>query len=189
MKLLAEGNQAEFDVAIEKYGKSLANAITRICPKNLGLDFTDLEQEARVRLWRALTSEKEIINVESYTYRIALSVTINAIRKLKSRREEQLELLESDAEGTGPPSLRATAPDASPEQQAERRELIERVHRALEQLADDRRLAVGLHLRGMTPSEIGELLQWSEARARNLAYRGLSDLRKQLRHEGIEYEG
>jgi len=31
-------------------------------------------------------------------------------------------------------------------------------------------------------------LGWSEPKARNLLYRGLSDLRAQLRAEGIEYE-
>jgi DNA-directed RNA polymerase specialized sigma24 family protein len=40
----------------------------------------------------------------------------------------------------------------------------------------------------MTSEEIGELMGWSEPKARNLAYRGLKDLRHELRAEGIEYD-
>ena len=40
----------------------------------------------------------------------------------------------------------------------------------------------------MSSQEIADLLGWSEAKARNLVYRGLSELRKYLREEGIEYE-
>jgi DNA-directed RNA polymerase specialized sigma24 family protein len=55
-------------------------------------------------------------------------------------------------------------------------------------LSDNRRRAVGLYLEGMASQEIATLLGWSEPKARNLLYRGLSDLRAQLRAEGIEYE-
>jgi DNA-directed RNA polymerase specialized sigma24 family protein len=45
-----------------------------------------------------------------------------------------------------------------------------------------------LHLEGMTTQEIGNLLGWTEPKARNLVYRGLQDLREQLRAEGVDYE-
>ena len=43
-------------------------------------------------------------------------------------------------------------------------------------------------LRHLTLVEIAELLAWSEAKVRNLVYRGLDDLRDALRREGIDYE-
>jgi DNA-directed RNA polymerase specialized sigma24 family protein len=38
----------------------------------------------------------------------------------------------------------------------------------------------------MTTAEIGEILGWSEAKSRNLVHRGLKDLRRELRAEGID---
>lgn len=184
----AEG-KVGFREIIDQYGAFLRNTIARLCPKDLGLQFSDIEQEARLRLWRALESEREIVNPGSYIYRIAVSVTINAIHEIKSRREEQLEGSEEDAEAQGDLRLPVIERDASPESLAERKEIIERVARALARLPENRRVAVGLYLKGMTTEEIGSLMDWSEPKARNLAYRGLKDLRGQLRAEGIEYEG
>jgi RNA polymerase sigma-70 factor (ECF subfamily) len=182
-----EGSSS-FEDIIEKYGNFLHNTIAKLCPKNLGLQFNDIEQEARLRLWRALESEREITSVGSYTYRIAVSVTINAIRRVKSRREEQLELVEEGEDvGVGLQLVKAE-PGDSPESLLERKELIEKIEAALARLSENRQLAVGLYLKGMTTEEIGELMGWSEPKARNLAYRGLKDLRDQLRAEGIEYD-
>lgn len=178
-----------FEDVMDRYGDFLHNTIARLCPKDLGLQFNDIEQEARLRLWRALESEREITSVGSYTYRIAVSVTINAIHRIKSRREEQLESAEeSDETGARLHLVRADASE-SPEALLERKELVEKIEAALARLAENRQLAVGLYLKGMTTEEIGELLGWSEPKARNLAYRGLKDLRDELRAEGIEYDG
>jgi DNA-directed RNA polymerase specialized sigma24 family protein len=40
----------------------------------------------------------------------------------------------------------------------------------------------------MNSQEIADLCDWNEPKTRNLIYRGLSDLRKRLRDEGVEYE-
>jgi DNA-directed RNA polymerase specialized sigma24 family protein len=65
--------------------------------------------------------------------------------------------------------------------------LMQKVQVVFARLPDDRRRAVGLYLEGFTSQEIAHLLAWSEPRARNLTYRGLKDLRQQLRAEGIEW--
>ncbi|MGH9754445.1 MAG: RNA polymerase sigma factor [Blastocatellia bacterium] len=182
--------EAEFNAILEKYGAFLRQTIARICPKHLGIQFDDIEQEARLRLWRALEAEREINFHGSYIYRIVVSVTINAIHRAKARREEQLRLAEDDndegAEEAQPITLTAGA-ENSPEAQAEREELLRKVEEAMARLPENRRLAVGLHLKGMTTDEIADLMGWSEPKARNLVYRGLKDLREGLRSEGIEY--
>ncbi|MGH9309605.1 MAG: RNA polymerase sigma factor, partial [Vicinamibacterales bacterium] len=144
-----------------------------------------IKQDACIRLWRALASGREIPSLASYVYRIAATATIDAIRRVKARREEVL-----GPENGDQPNLlsRLTASGASPERAAALAELAGRIERARRDLAPDRRRAVGLHLQGLTTSEIGRLLGWSEAKARNLVYRGLHDLRQRLRAEGIDYE-
>jgi len=52
-------------------------------------------------------------------------------------------------------------------------------------LAPPRRAAVRLYLDGYRREEIAELLHWSDARTRNLLYRGLADLRTVLIAQGI----
>ena len=181
---LAAPNEA-LDRLLASYGRFLRNAIVRACPKDVGLQFDDIEQEARLRLWRALQNETEIENPASYLYRIAVTTTIDAVRRVAARREEQLEKLLNEG---NPPSVEPFLTTDSPETIAERRLLLRRIEAALGLLSAERRRAVGLHLRGFTPPEIGKLLRWSESKARSLVYRGLQELRQRLAAEGIEYE-
>src|SRR5499426_1735916 len=122
--------EVEFNAILEKYGAFLRQTIARVCPKDLGIQFDDIEQEARLRLWRAIEAEREINFHGSYIYRIVVSVTINAIRRAKSRREEQLRLAE-DAENEDAEEVNQITPTAcaenSPEAQAEREELLRKV--------------------------------------------------------------
>lgn len=69
-----------------------------------------------------------------------------------------------------------------PDRVAARSEVLTKVKSAL---ALNRRRAVGLHLQGFTSHEIGDLLGWTEAKARNLTHRGLRDLRTRLKGLGV----
>jgi RNA polymerase sigma-70 factor (ECF subfamily) len=182
--------EVEFNAILEKYGGFLRQTIARVCPKDLGIQFDDIEQDARLRLWRAIEAEREINFHGSYIYKIVLSVTINAIRRAKARREEQLRLAEDVADEDAAevkPIIPAAGAENSPEAQAEREELLRKVEEAMARLPESRRTAVGLHLQGMTTDEIADLMGWTEPKARNLVYRGLKDLRGKLRSAGIKY--
>jgi RNA polymerase sigma factor (sigma-70 family) len=181
--------EARFNTILEEYDQFLRSTIARMCPKDLGIQVTDIAQEARLQLWRVIESEREIAHPGSYIYRIAVSVTLRAIQRTKARREEQLRLAEGDDDVARPLDSMATDPDKSPEALAEQNELIAKVEKSLARLPENRRLAVGLYLKGMTTGEIAELMGWSEPKARNLTYRGLKDLKEQLRAEGVEYDG
>ena len=186
-KLLPEEKEDRFNTLLESYDRFLSATIARICPKDMGIQFADIQQEARLQLWRVIESEREITHPGSYIYRIAVSVTIKAVHRAKARREEQLRLAHQEDEPPGPVDYLATDSAQSPEAVAERRQLIEKIESALGRLPENRRLAVGLYLKGMTTQEVADLMGWSEPKARNLTYRGLSDLRAQLLAEGIEY--
>jgi RNA polymerase sigma factor (sigma-70 family) len=178
--------EARFNSVIEEYGSFLRSHIARLCPKDLGLQFSDIEQEAHLRLWRALQSEREISDLASYLYRIAATATIDAVRRVKARREEQFAADEGETESEV--NRLEAGPAASPERIASRRELARKLEEALARVAEDRRRAVALYLEGMTSQEIAGLMGWSEPRARNLTYRGLHDLRDLLKREGIDCE-
>ena len=63
--------EERFNLVVEEFGVLLRRAIVRFCPRDKGLQFDDIEQEARLRLWRALQNEREVTNYASYLYRIA----------------------------------------------------------------------------------------------------------------------
>lgn len=181
----------EHEIALEallhQYGRLLRSTVHRLCPRHLGLEFDDIEQEARLRLWRALSAATEITHPASYIYRAAASATVDAVRRVLARREEQLEVeTGGDRERAGdlPGGVGArektAASRASVAPVAHERLRLREAKAALGGLPADQRRAVGLHLRGFTPPEIATLLEWSEPKARSTVYRGLAVLRSQL---------
>jgi RNA polymerase sigma-70 factor (ECF subfamily) len=178
------GADARLQELLQRYGAFLRRTIAHVCPPELGLSCDDIEQEARIALWRVLKSEREIKFPGSYIYKVAVSATIRAIRRAKGRREDPLPE-EGQATDVAPRSL-SPSPDASPHELAARQELRRQINVVLAQLPENRRRAVALHLQGLTTAEIGTLLAWSEPKARNLVHRGLKDLRQSLRALGIE---
>lgn len=181
---------ARFNTLVDRFAGHLRGAIARFCPPHLGLDHADIEQEARIRLWRALKSGTEIRDYASYIYKVAATATIDAIRRVKARREEQLGTAEEDDEGERVPLPAALAADrrAGPDQVAERRQMAEKVKAVFARLDAKRRNAVVLHLEGLTTEEIARSQHWSEPKARHLVYRGMNDLRRHLKAEGIDCE-
>jgi RNA polymerase sigma-70 factor (ECF subfamily) len=174
----------DFEQLLERYGRLLRAQIARHCSNRPGIDVAEVEQEARLRLWKAM-SEKDLRDPASYIYRVAVSATIDAVRKVIARREDPLP--DPNEDGAGRPFLQAEA-STSPDAILERKETAAAVARAIESLPLNRRQAVALHLQGFTLGEIAALLRWSEAKVRNLVYRGLEDLRESLRSKGIDVE-
>ena len=174
------------DDLLTAYGAFLRNAVRRLCPTSLGVSIDEIEQDARIRLWHALERERNITDPASYLYRIAATAAIDAMRRIRARREQQLDDIPADESGTAPVFTALSPAARSPEQLAADRQTGDRIRDALSELPENRRRAVGLHLQGFTSTEIGRLLGWSEPKARNLTHRGLKDLRRLLTPEGID---
>lgn len=81
---------------LEDYGAFIRSTIARFCPRDLGLQLDEIEQDARVRLWRVLRDERKITDPASYLYRIAASAAIDAVRRARARREVSLSLVENE---------------------------------------------------------------------------------------------
>ncbi len=164
---------------LDEYGSLLRRAIERLAPGRAGVLVDDVEQEARIRVWRALEGGTEITNPPSYLCRVAFTATVDAVRTARTRREEPLETRRS-GDDAAEPKIHASK-DPGPEAEALRRERAATLRRAVDSLPEPRRSAVRLHLRGFGPDEVGRIMGWSAAKARNLAYRGLDNLRTELR--------
>jgi RNA polymerase sigma-70 factor (ECF subfamily) len=144
-------------------------------------DRDDLVQEVRVRLWRALEVERIEALPASYLYRTATSAALDLIRRRRTMREDSLDDVD-------PAGLRLAATAADPAQRAQLSDLALSIERAIETIPESRRPVVRMYLAGYGSAEIGELMGWTEAKARNLLYRGLADLRLRLEEAGVTPE-
>ena len=192
VKMVKKSREVEveerFNAIVEEFGVLLRKAIVRLCPHDKGLQFDDIEQDARMRLWRALQAEREVTNYASYLYRIAATATIDALRRIQARHEEQLDVLTEQRTDDGEIMIAPAPVKEAPDRLTESREVVDKVMAAVAKLPEDQRRAVGMYLQGMTSQDVADLMGWSEPKARNLIYRGLKALRTSLREEGIEYE-
>lgn len=142
-------------------------------------DVDEVVQELRLRIWRSLGTADVIRRAKaSYIYRAAISASLDIIRRRRARRFEATSLDDITADH-GLATRHGSDADLAG------KELAAAVHRAVALLVESRRAVVRMHLAGYDREEIAALLGWSEAKTRNLLYRGLGDLRKTLLSWGI----
>jgi RNA polymerase sigma factor (sigma-70 family) len=178
----------QLEELLRSYGPALRAAIARCCPRGLELDHDDIEQEARVRIWQALRGESIVHHPKSYFYRVAVNAALDAVRRAKARRGEPLEPAGGRETGTRAAERPdVTDPRADPERTTAARQMLAAIERGLDGLQENRQRAARLLLQGFSSPEIAELTGWTEPKARNLAYRGLEELRRHLRSEGIDH--
>jgi RNA polymerase sigma-70 factor (ECF subfamily) len=147
----------------------------------LAADVDEIFQEVRIKLWQARPDGEKISALpSSYVYKAALSAARDVLRRRRRSAERSYELDDL-------PEVHVTAHEDSAGA-VERSELLAAVGREVERLAAPRRVAVRMHLSGYGREEIASIMGWSEAKTRNLLYRGLDDLRGRLRAAGITVE-
>lgn len=107
-----------------------------------------------------------------------MTAALDLIRGRRSRREEPIDVIANIA-------LREPDPSVAPDGSVEARELAAAVASAVERVTPSRRPVLRMYLAGYDRDEIAGLLGWTEAKTRNLLYRGLADLRELLTAQGI----
>ncbi len=142
----------------------------------------EVVQEVRIRLWRAFPDGEQIGRLgASYVYRTATSAALDLIRRRRARGADVTDAMDDRVE-TMATHLRG------PHAELESSEAVGDILAAVEALLPPRRAAVRMFLNGYDREEIAEVLGWSEGKTRNLLYRGLADLRTELRERGIDPE-
>lgn len=170
------------EAAVERFGTMVRQIGRRYRLDESGLD--EVMQEVRIRLWRARETSEQVSDTNtSYVYRTASSAALDVLRRRRARQANRHDTIE---EGGSVAVLRTRDPD--PHARLEESELADRVKRAIEQIPASRRAPVRMHLAGYPREEIAKLMGWTEAKTRNLLYRGLSDLRERLTAEGIGWD-
>jgi RNA polymerase sigma factor (sigma-70 family) len=175
--LMTNDISAALETMVSRFAVMVRSVGTRHRLSDADLD--EVIQEVRIRLWKSCTTSEQIRGLgTSYVYRTATSAALDMLRRRRAHGGDRSDSVESMA---------SVLPDvtAGPAESVEAGELGERIMTAIETIPASRRAVVRMHLNGYEREEIAALLGWSEAKTRNLLYRGLADLRARLTDQGI----
>ena len=175
---MSDGIEASDYVALRQ---DVVRAVARLCPGWLAQRRDDLVQVAIMRVMqiagkRSASGEESERFSSSYLHKVAYSVLIDEIRRLRRHPETDLE----DAAV----ATRAVSAD-DPERLTASSEVGRGIRECLTAMKRERRLAVTLHLQGHTVPDAARILDWAVKSTENLVYRGLADLRRCLLAKGI----
>ncbi len=169
--------EKELERLYEQFAGFMTAQIRKYRVGRIGVEVDDVLQETRIKLWKALRSEKNIHYFASYIKKIVDTSVIDFFRKYK--REEGVYLHEK--------SLRISELTRGYDADSQM-DLKDFVGLAVERLISSRRDIVRLYLLNMTIDEIALHFHYSLSKTRNLLYRGLKDLRKILVEKRIDDE-
>jgi RNA polymerase sigma factor (sigma-70 family) len=166
------------DAIVARFGRMLRHvARQRGVPEE---ELAEVIQNLRLRLWRAHPDGRAIAGLgAAYVYQTSISASLDVIRQRRAfggANRTSLTGMKHD-----PPAPHGASPAAALEEAEDARTVAE----AVRTLPEARRVPVRMHLSGYTRDEIARQLGWSEAKTRNLLYRGLEDLRTELRRRGL----
>ena len=172
--------------ALERALGNFPGVLRRVCWRYrfTGSDVDELVQEVRIRLWRAhgelATASEHIASISaSYLHRTAISAAIDLLRRRRARGGDRTLPIDDQEQGL---------PDTpGPDRDLEGSEVAAQVERAIESIHPSRRPVVRMHLLGHSREEIARVMGWTEAKTRNLLYRGLADVRERLQAEGVRW--
>jgi len=170
---------ARLEELFRTYGARVTGLLKTYGLDKHGIDPADVEQEVRIRLWKALERDRSGAFHASYVQRVVASTVIDALRRAEVRAAEPLpeEEDESPADlGEGP---------VGPEQSAGDVERMQGLERCMAEIPERRRLPIALHLQGFSLQEIADMAGIPSAEAaRKLVSRGLDELKSRLRELG-----
>ena len=167
--LLSEGKHK--DSAFKEIYSRYSKKIFFYCQKMLGDDKTaeDVFQDVFVALLKTVERKNELENLKAYLFRIAGNLSLNIIRKNKTRKIDYKDIFELDYYAK------------SDYQDNESAEIAKLINSALELLSDDYKEAFTLQMYfNMSYSEIAEICSVPVSTVRNRVVRAKLKLRQIL---------
>lgn len=166
---------------LDRFGSRVRAQIASKSLNLHGIDPDDVEQEVRIRLWKALERDPNGDFPASYIQRVVVTVMVDAVRRAQVRAADALpEIEEVDA---GHEWL-AVAP--APDVAAGQLQKVEAVGLCIGQLPVRRRRPLQLYLQGFGLQEVADISGLTLDAARKLIYRGLDEVKARLAQMGVE---
>lgn len=177
MLRVKEGDNASFDVLLEKYRLPVIHFLYRMVQDH-GVS-EELGQEVFLRVYRSRASYEPTAKFTTWLFRIATHLALNWLRDGKNEKGQ--ERLDDDC-GAAPSR---DVPDRRPsvEYRLVHQAKLEEVRRAVNMLPEKQRAAVLMHkYEEMEYSQIAAVLSCSESAVKSLLFRAYETLRARLAH-------
>ena len=154
MRRAASGEDAAFESLVRHFeGMVYSFALQSLRRRE---DAEDATQEVFLKLWRTLGTWRDEASVKTYIMRIARNTVIDMIRRRNSRPTDSLTVEDDDGEESQL-DIADTDTSSNPAADYARREQIEEVRRAIDELdADHRELIILRDINGLSYDEIAE---------------------------------
>jgi RNA polymerase sigma-70 factor (ECF subfamily) len=179
MLRVREGDDAGYDILIQKYRKPIINFMFRMVHNQAVAE--ELAQEVFLRVYRSRATYRAEAKFTTWLYRIATNLGVNHARDTKYERAAQNVYLDQPDSETG------TTPDvadmtASVEENLLRDERMRAIRQHVMALPERQRTAVLMHkYQGLDYKQICEVLKLSESATKSLLFRAYQTLRESLK--------
>jgi RNA polymerase sigma-70 factor, ECF subfamily len=171
------GDEASFDLLLEKYRTPLVNFLFRMV-RDAGTA-EDLAQEVFLRVYRARQHYSPSAKFTTWLFRIATNLALNSVRDNRYRKLEVS--LDAPLDNQGATPRQVVAPEMRIDEHMIERGRSEFIRRAIDSLPEKQRLAVLLHkYEEMDYLEIAKILNCSESALKSLLFRAYETLRVEL---------
>ncbi|OGD18229.1 MAG: hypothetical protein A2Y69_14935 [Candidatus Aminicenantes bacterium RBG_13_59_9] len=160
---------------LDEMAISIRNIIFSAFPKTTAAEREDIEQEVKLKLWKAAARGKNIENFRSYLWRVVWTTAYDVVEG--RTKACSLEMV-PDSACTDFSGSFGSSHRASPASNQEFKLMIDE---AVEALPPRRRSAVRLYCLGLNHLQIAQTLSLSESQARHLLYRGINEIKSRLK--------
>jgi RNA polymerase sigma-70 factor (ECF subfamily) len=174
------GNRAAFEELVRHYDQAVLRLALHLTGSES--DAQDIFQEAFLKAYKNVGSFRFECSFYTWIYRIVTNLCLDHLRKRQVRKEDAP--VATDASGQEYDLLDQVPdarPGANPERDLMRRQLGDRISRALEKLTPRERMVFELkHYHGLKLRTVGEILHTTEETAKNTLFRATQKLRGSL---------
>ncbi len=179
MLRVREGDDAGFDLLIEKYRRPIVHFMFRMVHNQAVAE--ELAQEVFLRVYRSRQSYRAEARFSTWLYRIATNLGVNHARDTRHERTAHTIYLDQpDAETGTTPDVADSTPTA--EHNLLRDERLRAIREHVMALPERQRMAVLMHkYQDMDYKQIGAVLKLSESATKSLLFRAYQTLRERLK--------
>lgn len=176
VKRVQNGDKKAFDVLVLKYQQKVINLVNRyVHDPHIAMD---VSQEAFIKAYRGLKNFRGDSAFYTWLYRISINTAKNYLVS-KGRRMPDDDIDAQEAEQyDGGAKLRE---EATPEREMLTEEIQSTVHKTIESLPDELRIAITLReLEGLSYEEIAETMECPIGTVRSRIFRAREAIEKEL---------
>jgi RNA polymerase sigma-70 factor (ECF subfamily) len=170
------GDEASFDLLLQKYRSPLVNFLFRMVRDRATAE--DLAQEVFLRVYRARAQYSPSAKFTTWLFRIATNLALNSVR---DNRHRQMDVsIDVPAEEDEAP-MQLPSRDMRIDEHMVERDRSEFIRKTIAALPEKQRVAVLLHkYEEMDYADIAKILDCSESALKSLLFRAYETLRVQL---------